>query len=124
VRKHVSAPGTSVVIGPPCAWEIAGETMWQPVPDFPLAFDPSGRGLRWPDAQQSAAGIAVRTRRRSCGRGPGVQCQGSRTWVRRRAAAILIRTGRVVRPIVRRGRRLGARLGIGFNGLDLILRAQ
>jgi hypothetical protein len=28
------------------------------------------------------------------------------------------------RPIVRRGRRLGARLGIGFNRLDLILRAQ
>jgi hypothetical protein len=33
---------------PPCAWEIPGETMWQPVPDFPLAFDPSGRGLRCP----------------------------------------------------------------------------
>jgi hypothetical protein len=64
VRKRVSAPGKSVVAALPCAWEIAGETMWQPVPDLPLAFDPSGHGLRR---------------------------HGSRTWVRRRAAAVLIR---------------------------------
>jgi len=36
VRKRVSAPGKSVVTALPCAWEIAGETMWQPVPDLPL----------------------------------------------------------------------------------------
>jgi hypothetical protein len=96
----------------------------QPVPDFPLAFDPSGRGLRCPDPQQSVAGIAVRTRRRSCGRGAGVRRQGSRTWVRRRAAAGLIRTGRGSGKSCGAADDWGARLGIGFNGLDLILRAQ
>jgi hypothetical protein len=106
--RHIRSYRTALRLGD------RGRNDAQLVPDFPLAFDPSGRGLRCSDPQQSVAGIAAGLDVALAVTDPALGAKA-----RERGFAEIVRWWASDKL-----HQAGARLDFGLNGLVLTLRAH